>query len=607
VRLACLIAFMEPYPMDSGAGGALPPGTALPFYWLGIHGLFLSIAVAFGSTILFFRLLRVGWLTISFYSEESDAAITHAFLALIPGMITIILFAMGKHLATTMGIDSLHRHLMTWLSLPFERLDNTLSTAMLYTFLRHLFWFFGIHGTNLLEPMTASLYGTAMAANQSAAAAGTPVPYIFTKTFFDAFISLGGSGSTLCLILAVLVANRRGSMRKISQISILPALFNINELIIFGLPIVLNPMFLVPFLLVPLLQCLVAYLAVVSGLVPATVHPIDWTAPIFIGGFAATGSLAGSVLQGVNLLLGAAIYLPFVRLAEAVKRDSFNRAFRELLSGGECEHDSHLTPEARVLARSLVGDLAQAAARGELSLEYQPQVESLTGKVFGVEALLRWDHTYLGRIPPALFIGLAEESGLIQDLGAWALEECCRQQSLWREQGVTDVTMSVNLSVYELDGQDIVGEIAERVNRYAIPPGMLEVEVTESAALGGGGHRSAILGQIHDLGVALAIDDFGMGHSSLVYLKHFPVDTIKIDRILSRDVATSRHSSEIILTVAELCRSLDIQILIEYVDNIEQLKALQALGCTRIQGWLYSPSLTADKCLEFIRTGAPVY
>ncbi len=166
--------------------------------------------------------------------------------------------------------------------------------------------------------------------------------------------------------------------------------------------------------------------------------------------------------------------------------------------------------------------------------------------------------------------------------------------------------MSVNLSVRQLDDDAIVEEIRERVERYGIPKGRLEVEVTESAALGGSS-RSELLHRIHSLGVSLAIDDFGMGHSSLVYLKQFPVDTIKIDRVLSKDVTTNRFSTEIISTISELCRSLGIHTLVEYVDNVEQLKVLQGLGCTRIQGWLYSASLPPNTCLDFIRKGAPVY
>ncbi len=495
------------------------------------------------------------------------------------------------------------------LSAPFAKMGNTFETAMLYTLIRHFFWFFGIHGTNLMEPVTTSIYVPAMEANMAAVAEGLAPEFIFTKTFFDAFIAMGGSGATICLLLAIFISNRRGSMFKISQISLLPAIFNINEMIMFGLPIVLNPIFLLPFLGVPLVQCVISYLAMYWGLVPFTIQQIDWTAPAFIGGYAATGSYAGSVLQLFNMIVGAFIYLPFVRVAAAMKREAFNQAFRELMPGyaeSIGSSDYVLTGEAKALSRSLTNDLSDALRRKELSLEYQPQVDSMTGKVFGVEALMRWNHPHLGRIPPGLFITLAEESGIIKSLGSFALEESCRQLDEWRKKGIKDVTMSVNLSLHQLDDRSIIEEIAERVRRYDIPEGLLEVEVTESAALSGGS-KTDLLHQIHSLGVSLAIDDFGMGHSSLIYLKQFPVDTIKIDRILSKDVTTSRHSSEIIFTIAELCRSLGINSLVEFVDNVDQLKALQNLGCTRIQGYLYSPSLPADKCEDFIRKGAMVY
>ncbi len=609
ISLACLVTLQQPYHMVSVSGDNPPPGLAFPMFWLGIHGLFLTIIVAFLSTFIFFRLKRISWLNISFHSDEADPGISWAFAAMIPGMLTVILFALVKYLSEQLGVESLNQAFFDALSLPFEKLGNTLPTALFYTFIRHFLWFFGIHGSNLLEPITTAIYVPAMEENIAAVASGLPPPHMFTKTFFDAFVALGGSGSTLALLLCLLIFSRRGSMYRVGKLSLLPALFNINEIVMFGLPIVLNPIFLIPFLLAPLAMCLTTFLAMSMQLVPYTTQAIDWTAPPLIGGYAATTSYAGMVMQLVNLLVGMMIYMPFVRMAEWAKKEAFNKAYRELMPnyanpGGN--PDLILSREAQALSISLTNDLANAIERGELSLEYQPQIESRDGSVFGVEALLRWDHKRLGRIPPGLFIPLAETGNLIKPLGLWALEECCRQWSEWRDAGTGSVVMSVNLSVQQLDNDQIYYEIRDRVERYNIPPGRLEVEVTESVAIGGTAHHD-LLYRIHALGVSLAIDDFGMGHSSLIYLKQFPVDTLKIDRILSKDVTTNRFSSEIIVTVAELCKSLDIHCLVEYVDNVEQLRTLQTLGCTRIQGWLYSPSLPAKKCLEFIRKGAPVY
>ncbi len=491
VSLASLIALTQPYLFGDYEGS--PGGQGLPVIWLGIHGLFLAIFVAFASSLLFLTLKRIPWLNISFYSEEADSTISYAFAAMFPGMITVFLFAVIKTVMVELGVENLHESLYEIMSVPFSQMGNTYTTAIFYNFCRHFFWFFGIHGSNLMEPITNALYSPAMEANIAAAAAGEYPPFIFTRTFFDAFISIGGSGSTISLMLAVWIQSRRGSMAKISQLSLAPALFNINEMIMFGLPIVLNPIFLIPFILTPLVLTTVAYLATAWHLVPPTTQVIGWTTPAFIGGYTATGSYAGAVLQGVCILIGAVIYYPFVRIAADLRREAFNQAFKELMPGyaeSIGKSDYVVTGEARALSRSLANDLSEAIRRDELSLEYQPQVDSTTGKVFGVEALMRWNHSHLGRIPPGLFIGLAEEANLIKDLGIWALDESCRQLDEWRQRGITDVTMSVNLSVHQLDDDNIVNEIAEKVMKYNIPPKMLEVEVTESAALDGGDARN---------------------------------------------------------------------------------------------------------------------
>lgn len=603
ISFGCLLAVIEPFPLDPTAPG-VPPGEGLPLFWIGIHGMFMAILVAIVSMIIFFRLLRIRKLRISFFSQESDASVSHAFTALFPGMLTIFIFAIFKTILGTLGVDNINQFIYDLLSSPFAKMGNTFLTAFIYTIIRHIFWFFGIHGTNLLEPVATSLYVPAMQENIAAVAAGLPAPHIFTKSFFDAFIAMGGAGATICLLLAIFIGKRRGSTYKIAQISLLPALFNINEMVMFGIPIVLNPVFLIPFLLVPLVQCFLAYSAMRIGFVPFTTTDIDWTSPVFISGYVSTGSIAGVIMQLVNLAAGVALYIPFVRMADRIKTQSFDYALKELFALQD-NPDLPISSEAASLAVSLTNELSGAERRGEIFLEYQPQVESTTGKVFGVEALMRWRHPHLGRIPPGLFIHLAEQSGLVNNLGFWALEESCRQLAEWRREGVDDVVMSVNLSVKQLDDDmKIVDEISACRNRYGIPEGMLKVEITESAMIGGG--RSALLQKIHEKGVKLAIDDFGMGHSSLIHLKHFPVDTLKIDRVLSKDVVESRSSAEIIMTIAELCKSLNIEIIVEYVDNKEQLRQLQKLGCTRIQGWLYSPSLSPKDCFAFIRHGAPI-
>ena len=589
---------------------------AIPYLWAGIHGLFLAIVVSLLASFIFLRLLHIPIFRISFYSEEADVSIPHAFNSLFPGLLTVLVFAALKACATAAGYPNIHQLVYDFLRNPFLKMGNTFLTSVIYNFVRHLFWFFGLHGSNILEPVTTELYISAMDANVAAFAAGAKPPFMFTKTFFDVFISMGGSGSTICMIIACLLYSRRGSFRKIAQLSLFPALFNINEMMIFGIPIVLNPIYLIPFIGTPLVLSMTTCLAMWSGLVPYTIQTVSWTTPILISGYAATNSYNGVVLQLVNIVIGVAIYLPFVKIGEREKSRQFEKAFVKLalLADGNIDASTagaalvSRPDEAGALARSLVSDLESALEKKyQLYIEYQPQVNCYTGKVFGVEALIRWHHPHIGRVPPPVLIAIAEDVGLIKKIGLWTLDEACRQLKEWRAQGLLDLVMSVNLSVRQLEDPELPNHIMAVLEKYDLPPDHLEIEVTESVALAKETGFSKLLGEIHSRGVRLAIDDFGMGHSSLVYLKQFPVNTLKIDKVLSRDVLTKDGSAEIIMTIADLCRSLDVSMLVEYVETVEQLRKLKWLGAVSIQGYLFSRPLLPEACYNYICNGAKIY
>ncbi|MDL2264293.1 PTS transporter subunit EIIC, partial [Synergistaceae bacterium OttesenSCG-928-I11] len=445
---------------------------AVPYQWIGIHGLFLAIIVAVVSSELFLLLYGLKTLRVRFYSEEASAIIVGAFSSLIPGMLTIFAFAGFKILSLRAGIPDVHHLIYEFLYLPFRGMGNTLSTAILYNFVRHLLWFIGIHGSNALEPVMTEIYVIAMKTNEFAMVAGEPLPFVFTKTFFDSFISIGGAGGTLSLLLAFALRRKDNSMMRIGQISLLPAIFNINETLLFGLPIVLNPIFLVPFLLVPIITTLTSYYAMRWGFVPIPMVDVAWTTPAFIGGYVATGSFSGGLLQLFNVLVGTALYMPFVRIAESVQQYKFKMTYKELLDAsgnlGEEARASlvNRTDDVGSVSRSLANDLLQSVKRKELFLEYQPQVDCRTGKVVGVEALLRWMHPRIGRIPPSLFIPLAEEIGFIGEMGLWVCGESCRQLRVWQDKGLTETVMSFNVSVKQLDDPTLPQKILGYIDKY---------------------------------------------------------------------------------------------------------------------------------------------
>ena len=200
---------------------------------------------------------------------------------------------------------------------PFMGLANTLPSAILLAFIAPFLWFFGLHGANMIEPLMQSINAPAIESNIEAINNGLAAPYIVNKPFFDSFVNLGGTGATLGLIIAIFIFGRRNKAYKVvTNLSSAPGIFNINEPMMFGLPIVLNPIMFIPFILTPIVLVTVAYTATKFGMVPVATAMPPWVTPPIIGGFLATQSIAGGVLAAVNLVISVIIYAPFVKIAE---------------------------------------------------------------------------------------------------------------------------------------------------------------------------------------------------------------------------------------------------------------------------------------------------
>ena len=235
--------------------------------------------------------------------------------------------------------------------------------------------------------------------------------------------------------------------------------------------------------------------------------------------------------------------------------------------------------------------LHQALFRAEFYLVYQPQLETRTGRVVGVEALLRWKNPELGEVVPARFIPVAEECGLIVPIGAWVLEEACRHAQTLRQTGWPDLSMSVNLSAMQFRRAGLIETVSGALARSGLPAHLLELELTESILLQDVENNLDMVRQLKSLGVRLSIDDFGTGYSSLSYLKHFAVDRLKIDRSFVRDISTDPDDAAIVRAVIQLARSLRLGVIAEGVETQEQLTFLREEGCNEMQGFLFSRPL----------------
>jgi diguanylate cyclase (GGDEF)-like protein/PAS domain S-box-containing protein len=258
------------------------------------------------------------------------------------------------------------------------------------------------------------------------------------------------------------------------------------------------------------------------------------------------------------------------------------------------------------------GDLRNALEREEFVLHYQPQVDLHTREIVGAEALIRWQHPELGMVPPARFIGLAEETGLIVPIGAWVIRTACMQNKAWQLSGLGHLRVSVNLSARQFAQHDLVESVAQALNEAQLEPQYLEIELTESLVMADVDRAIGILRELKALGVKLSVDDFGTGYSSLSYLKRFPIDVLKIDRSFVNDITVDPDDAAIVASIISLAHSLRLQVIAEGVETEAQLAYLREHHCDQIQGYFFSRPVTPDafarmleegKCLQSETTG----
>jgi EAL domain-containing protein (putative c-di-GMP-specific phosphodiesterase class I) len=242
---------------------------------------------------------------------------------------------------------------------------------------------------------------------------------------------------------------------------------------------------------------------------------------------------------------------------------------------------------------AFIAELRAAIDRDELVLHYQPKVSLKTGRCVRAEALVRWNHPVRGLIPPDQFVPLAEQTGLIKPLTRWVLGAALRQCRAWRDSGF-DLPVAVNLSMLNLHDPELTESVAELLVACGVPPAFLKVEVTESAIMSDPERALETLRCLRGMGVAVAIDDFGTGHSSLNYLKHLPVEDIKLDRSFVREMRVDESDFAIVRSTVQLAHSLDLRVIAEGVEDEETWDLLAALGCDAAQGYYMSRPLPAE-------------
>jgi diguanylate cyclase (GGDEF)-like protein/PAS domain S-box-containing protein len=264
---------------------------------------------------------------------------------------------------------------------------------------------------------------------------------------------------------------------------------------------------------------------------------------------------------------------------------------------------SEMNAEAQVRL-GIEGDLRRAVERDELMLYYQPQISVATGRVTGVEALLRWQHPEQGMISPARFIPVAEDSGLILPIGEWVMSEAMRQSREWLDHGLPEITMAINISAVQFRQDGIIDRIKALIAEHQVDPTLLEMELTESMLMQDARQAIELLTDLSDLGIQLAIDDFGTGYSSLSYLKQFPVNKLKVDQSFVRHITTDSNDAVIARATINLGHSLGLRVVAEGVEDLETFNYLRAQNCDVAQGYFFGRPMPAEQIAELLKREA---
>lgn len=490
-----------------------------------------------------------------------------------------------------------------------DALQSPYSTGLFVTLMNSLLWFFGIHGVYAMQPLFDVL-DQAVVLNGAALAAGQPVQYLLNNGLLGSFAFIGGSGATLCLLLAILVFSRSHSMRLLAIASLPLSLFNVSEVLLFGLPIILNPRLFIPFLLVPAFNAMVALTVVQLGWVSPAVASVPFTAPVLLNAYLSThGDVAAVALQVLLLGMGTLVYAPYVRAIHRQSIDggtvylkSLDMTFRGLEEKGRLLEFDPVMASHRTLARQAVElSRIQQISDYEFYLEFQPQVSTRTGLCTGCEALMRARDSHGTVHSPWEFLQWLAQARLMPDVDVWVASQAVRQYQKWRKIGF-ELPMTINISSATLKDAAYGDRLVEIL---AQADGRVSVEITEDALVSDIPAARQTIHKLQATGAKVYLDDFGTGFSALSYLHQFPVDFIKIDRsfvVAQRDP----KGAQVLTGMLRFCEALNLGVVVEGVETAEQLAFLSTGPELFIQGWYFSKALPGDQLPRFVRERAAV-
>ncbi|WP_305458817.1 EAL domain-containing protein [Photobacterium leiognathi] len=476
--------------------------------------------------------------------------------------------------------------------LPFDLMPSLDPTSFvdgfIYELLRGLFWSVGINGHNVLHMYKAELYDITVMNISAWHNFGLDLNIISTN-FYDFFTGIGGSGNLLSLVICMLLFAKSDGYKVLAKASLILCIFNVNEPVLYGVPVIFNPIMIIPFLVAPAIGFVVAYGAMYFGIVPPLSDIQSWLMPPILSGYMATGgAVSGAVLQIVIIAIGVAVYYPFFKVMD--KRnlgigvsDVFSN---RLFTSDEIEVKTRLTSFIPSLHQNLKAqkEIERLQAEGEFLLYFQPQVDVKTNKVISFETLIRYQNNE-GKILPPTFLAAFRQLGLMPDLDFWVFDKALRAGERFSQEN-QHVKLSINISPDTVLSKNFVSKIKAHIEESTLSFSQIEIEITEELLVQNEVDVARVIDQLHDLGIAVALDDFGTGYSSLAYLSRFDFDKVKIDRTLVLNLDTQRGRDLFSLAV-QLGKISNAEIVVEGVEELKEVEFVSSVGVRYIQGYYY--------------------
>lgn len=525
-------------------------------------------------------LLRRRWIIRSELPNVVDQSLNLVFgTVLLVTFYVLVGYGVGYWFQTSSFIQSLMPQLDT----------HSLSDAIWYEFARNLFWSVGINGHIIFSPYKSELYALTQSSFELNAQFGTPLP-ILTSNFYDIYAALGGAGNTMSLVFCMLFFSRNKGYRSLALAALVLSIFNINEPILFGLPVIFNPVLLVPFMLAPIAGILLAYGAISLGLVQPVSEFISWMTPPVLSGYMATGGdVSASILQLVIIAVGVAIYLPFFRKMDRVigNHGIFSKSssdeFFNYEEVGSNRNISGLFPHmsGNLVAQKEISDLQQ---NGDFVLFYQPQYDTKRQCVSSLEVLIR-HRSYNGVITSPSFLTSFNKLGLTSDVDLWVIKQALSEVA---PLAISEPSfkVSINVSPETFLVSEFAKTVTHLIEQSQVQFNQVELEITEELLIQDEQTTWSVLQELRSLGIKIALDDFGSGYSSIGYLCKFEFDKVKIDRSLVANLKY-KNGREMFRLTSELVRITGAEIVVEGVESYEELEFVGQQNISLIQGYYF--------------------